>query len=311
MRYTKIDLEKTISVCGVDARMTNLVAKDGADLWFKQKVVTHRREIKSGEYKGCNIVAELRFDDECGNGHNTFAITATIRDPRVRRDAGFVAGGCCHEEISQHFPELAHLIKWHCVSTDSPMHYVANTMYHASDRDHNGLRKGEPSRFETRLRFAGFPIAIKANGVLTAFLKSKEGKEIYDFELVVCPMPHREKGHAGKHQFEDKYSFAGCEDKGWTYAPFDTAQDAREFAAAIKLGYSFEKIPVAFSEGKERDLNAARSCGVWPDATDEQLSADPEELKAALIERLPALMADFKKAVTEAGFYWSADSMCE
>jgi len=40
------------------------------------------------------------------------------------------ACGCLHDEIRQHFPELAHLIKWHLVSTDGPLHYIANTLYH-------------------------------------------------------------------------------------------------------------------------------------------------------------------------------------
>jgi hypothetical protein len=37
-----------------------------------------------------------------------------------------------HEELAVVFPELAHLTKWHLVSTDGPMHYIANTTYHAS-----------------------------------------------------------------------------------------------------------------------------------------------------------------------------------
>jgi hypothetical protein len=216
-------------------------------------------------------------------------------------------GGCIHDELTKYFPELAHLIKWHLCSTDGPMHYVSNTMYHASDRDHNGKRKGEATRFETRFRFAGFPISFKPNGVLTAFLKEKEGKEINDFELVICPMPHGDKGHAGKYQFADKYSFAGCEDKGWTYAPFDTMQEAEEWREAIKRGYSFESVAVAWSEGKERNFDAARASGVWPDATDEQLSVEPEELKAALLERLPALLDAMKADITAAGFFWSAE----
>lgn len=294
-----------ITIHGVKARITGLSIRQG-DLFFTQKIITERREIKTGEYAGCNICAELSFDDNCGNGHNDFAITATIRDPKVRRDGGFVAGGFCPDEIAEFFPELAHLIKWHLCGTDGPMHYVANTIYHASDRDHNGRRKGEPSRFETRFRFNDFPITFKPNGVLTAFLKSKEGKEIQEFEFNICPIPHKGKGIKGEYQFNDKYSFAGCEDKGWTYAPFDSVKDAEEWREAIKRGYSFESVAVEWSEGKERDLDAARRSGVWPDATDDQLCMEPEELKAALMERLPSLIDAMKKDITEAGLYWSA-----
>lgn len=89
------------------------------------------------------IIAHVRYDDECGNGHNSFSITATIdrKDGRgVWRDD---MGGCCHDEVAKHFPELAPFIKWHLTSSDGPMHYVANTVYHAGDKDCNGLRKGE------------------------------------------------------------------------------------------------------------------------------------------------------------------------
>ena len=48
-----------------------------------------------------------------------------------------------HDEIIKVFPELVSLIKWHLCSTDEPLHYVANTVYLAGDRDHNGLKKGE------------------------------------------------------------------------------------------------------------------------------------------------------------------------
>ena len=92
----------------------------------------------------CEMTVRVRFDDECGNGHNTFAITADIRGRHIDM------GGCLHDEIREHFPELAHLIRWHLVSTDGPMHYIANTTYLASDRDHWGLKAGEVQKIKTR-----------------------------------------------------------------------------------------------------------------------------------------------------------------
>ena len=64
----------------------------------------------------------LRYDDQCGNGHNTFSMTASGRD----------MGGCCHEEIVQAFPDLEPFIKWHLCSSDGPLHYIENTIYHAA-----------------------------------------------------------------------------------------------------------------------------------------------------------------------------------
>lgn len=110
------------------------------------KLVKHQVKLfnKDIKHEGCKskIGVKLRYDDECGNGYNTFSITASIWMTGDRKDNPSMFG-CLHDEITKHFPELAHLIKWHLVSSDSPMHYVSNALYHASDRDHYGLLKGE------------------------------------------------------------------------------------------------------------------------------------------------------------------------
>jgi hypothetical protein len=83
------------------------------------------------------IKATVRYDDECRNGHNTFAITGKIFIPG-QRDCE--ACGCLHSEIAEYFPELAPLIRWHLCSSDGPMHYIANTVYHVGKQDLNAAR---------------------------------------------------------------------------------------------------------------------------------------------------------------------------
>ena len=104
----------------------------------KQTRTLGPRPIKSWE-NGSTLTAEVRFDDQCGNGHNSFAITGTIRDKYGKE----IGGGCCHDEISRVFRELKPLLKWHLCSTDGPMHYISNTLYLAGDRDCHGLKAGE------------------------------------------------------------------------------------------------------------------------------------------------------------------------
>jgi len=53
---------------------------------------------------------------------------------------------------------------------------------------------------------------------------------------------------------------------------------------------------------KVANLDAARRCAIWPEATDEELTQEPDALKAQLIKRLPALMKEFKTAVESLGF---------
>jgi hypothetical protein len=118
-----------------------------------ESVLTKKQVKRFGpkpiDYYGipATITAEVRYDDECGNGHNSFAITGTIRATDRRRvnprDGGHLAGGCLHDEIAAKFPDLAPFIKWHLSSSDGPMHYIANTVYHASDRDYNATAWSE------------------------------------------------------------------------------------------------------------------------------------------------------------------------
>ena len=76
-----------------------------------------------------------------------------------------------------------------------------------------------------------------------------------------------------------------------------------EFLAALQTcAPKFLEIPTAWSEGKVRDLDAARATAIWPEATDEDLTTDG--LKERLEARLPALLAEFRAAVEGLGFKW-------
>lgn len=214
-------------------------------------VLTKRQVKKFGprnyKYAGnphAFIIAEVRYDDQCGNGHNTFSITGEIRIPGHR---DVETCGCIHEDIAKAFPELAPLIKWHLVSSDGPMHYVANTMYHAGNRDCHGLLKDEFRPFF-----------------------DKEGKEVWRLNI---PSEYMHFGKLG-YVHGDK--------------PADVVLKYERFGTT--------------GEGKERDLKAARSCAVWPDATDEELTSP--DLKERLIARLPALLEEFRKAIESLGFVY-------
>lgn len=198
-----------------------------------------------GTYK---LTATVRYDDQCGNGHNSFGITGA--QYRKRRNGTWEEDsfGCMHETIVKHFPELAPYIKWHLCSSDGPMHYIANTLYQASDTDCWGLRKGESRQIKNGR--TGF-------GVWQAVTYDKTGKS-----YVVKGIPWIDAAECPKH------------DGNIHYQPV-----------------------LRYGEGKEPNLEHARSSAIWPEATLEQLQDE-----RALKDRLPQLLAEFKEAVESLGF---------
>ncbi len=196
------------------------------------------------------IRATVRYDDQCGNGHNSFSITGEIYKPG---GLDFDSGGCIHDEIAKAFPELAPYIKWHLCSSDGPMHYVANTVFRASDRDHWGLRKGEFRQHTSR-------------------------------------GPNQNKGVAGVPCWE-------------LVLPERTTREVYSLEKPAPVVCEWQPNGIT-GEGQAREFANARSCAIWPEATDEQLSLPPEELKALLLARLPALMLEFKAAVESLGFVY-------
>ena len=116
----------------------------------KSKLTREQKRCYRAEYVDENgdpyvLVAEVRYDDSCNNGNNTFTVTATLYAKHVQRGEPTTlhkesgrklwvnGGGCLHEDIAKRLPELAPFIKWHLCSSDGPLHYLANTLYHVEE----------------------------------------------------------------------------------------------------------------------------------------------------------------------------------
>lgn len=299
--------ERAGSIYGVNGRF---FARTIGGNNYKPGTFTKQRWISESRTCGKNefMRAEIRFDDDCRNGHNTFAITCDIFERTINGRVRDIGGGAAHDEIARVFPELAPLIKWHLCSTDGPMHYVANTVYHASDRDHRGKRAGEPRAWDSAVQFGDNPIKHKLKDGFAKFLQESAahpGKERFDFEVI--ELSEKRKSTSGQDEYYRKYTFGGFASK-WYECPFDTEQQALDFLKALQTcNPQFLKTPTLFSEGKARDFKAARSCAIWPDASDEILSLEKPELTAALEARLPGLVDEFRAAIESAGFVWQPE----
>lgn len=311
------------SIAGVPGRM-RLRARD-EQLWDTQKWSASRTFREDGITK--TIVAEVRFDDSCKNKHNSFSITGHVINPTRLGKDNWDRCGCLHDDIAKYFPQLKHLIKWHLCSTDSPMHYVANAVYLAGNRDHWGLLKGEahhgPKHQDHTVRVGNSPIPQKLGNEFTQWLIARmdflmstpsSNPDHYAFEVVA--VPHVNKPRA-TYKFDDKYTVRGYECE-WFQCPFDTLVEAQAWVEAFNMHYKgirriadqgefvkFFTVPTLFGEGKERELDAARSSACWPEATDGQLMLPKEELTKLLEARLPKLLADMRSDFDKAGLYWT------
>jgi hypothetical protein len=207
------------------------------------------------------LVIHIRYDDKCGNGTNYFAITASMY-----RDGREWGGGCLHDDIKAHAPKLAHLIKWHLMSSNEPMHYVSNTIYHAQDTDCNGYKKGEHSAFKTL--------------VISDHISEQGPVTIYT---------------SGQMYFnnQNNSNLEKCNDKETLHL--------NKFTESLKVPYQVVKVnsPFSISEGKDSDINAARRSAIWHDATIDQLLS-----KKALTERLPSLRLEFVKMIESLGMVY-------
>lgn len=259
--------ERQGEMLGVKGRFENVIRRDDTPLFASQTFIASR------ERKGERISVKVRFDDNCNNGKHSFAITGDIYEKDGRGRWVNTTGGCIHDEIEKTFPELAPLIKWHLFDSDGPMHYLANVVYLAGDRDCWGLRKGEKRPLCNK---NGLPrwelVAINSEGV----------------GIRATPTGDKYRG-------EETLPLFILEDHCAGDAP-PLATPRLEWRPQFRIG-----------EGKARELDAARRAAVWPEATDTELCAEPAELRAMLEARLPDLVAVFRAAIEGAGFLWDAE----
>lgn len=269
---------------------------------MKSKLTKHQKVFleRTGETKNYGRVllkVQVRFDDECGNGHNTLSVTGSIYESPLGKSGRkpLIACGCVHEEILELFPELADAIKFHLCSTDGPIHYIENSLYHTSDKDCWGKRKGEPSHYETRARFGEFPMTFEiADGFIKMieegfdFSKAEIESFTHSTEPITYKTRYRIKGY-------EKYLKHVSSDP-WFSCTHRVRQDLEALIECLaKYPVQVIKTPIAWSEGKEPDLQAARASAIWPgaelkDFTEEKLTA-----------RLPELLKELKCVVESLG----------
>jgi hypothetical protein len=92
------------------------------------------RKLISGKPYGENKLVELTVTAELvkrgGNSYPYYSITGTVKKLDKRYRDPYIAGGCIHDIILEHYPELAPLVEVHLSEADgTPMHAEANARY--------------------------------------------------------------------------------------------------------------------------------------------------------------------------------------
>ena len=111
----------------------------------------HTIDINNSEV---NMRINIRLDDECKNGHQDFSITATFWEiGKVRNDRNMIAGGCCHDKILKHRPDLQIFVNLHlCDFTGCPMYAAENGFYHLT----NGFNNTKPNDANFKPEFCSY-----------------------------------------------------------------------------------------------------------------------------------------------------------
>lgn len=247
--------------------------------------------VNGQKYK--KVVCNIRYDDQCGNGHNSFAITGDfyVNQREIDRNDPSMCG-CCHDDLVKVFPEIAHLIKWHFSSSDGPVHYIANTLYNARECDTANCKVGDPTKFEKFVLLGNSGYPHKFGSGFTAFLE-----EAQKSGWILKPLAIAHKKEPNGYDFSEKYSIEGfdCE---WYQCAFDNINTVTGFCnTANKQGFAIVNKPVAWAKAVTPNLEAARNSAVWPDATIEQLQ-DKDLLQA----RLGGLLSEFKADIKSLEF---------
>lgn len=177
--------------------------------------------------------------------------------------------GCIHDKIrlvKNLDPNIAKAIKFHLVGREGPMHYIANTKFHASDRDHWGLRKGE----RRQIRHGGKEPCWKMT------LVDKDDNEV--------DLPG---GWNTKTAHGELSDLPVLPDVRLVWKPWETIGEGKERDIVAARSYACAD----WSEDHPLYLS------------DEQLVSD--DLEAILIARLPLLVDELRQLVESFGFDWN------
>ena len=92
-----------------------------------------KAQLTATKPNGETVKIFIRCNDECKNGHDTFAITGKVYRPgtKVFSDRNMESCGCVHEDILKARPDLKIFVDLHLADGDGqPMYATENGFFH-------------------------------------------------------------------------------------------------------------------------------------------------------------------------------------
>jgi len=113
-----------------------------------------RHTIITTDSEGNFLKISIRLNDECKNGHQDFAITASAwKKGKPHTDRYNIYGGCCHDEILKVRPDLKIFVNLHlCDYEGIPTYAVENGFYHLT----NGFNSVKREQAEFKAKFCEY-----------------------------------------------------------------------------------------------------------------------------------------------------------
>lgn len=188
------------------------------------------RDVKTD--KGLiRTVIHIRFNDECGNGHNTFTVTADVQRKTHVNHWKDCMGGCCHEHILSLCPHFKNLVHLHLSDQNGAPMYAAGNGFHLL-WDYSKPMNTRRANAREYLRISGYVLEQ------LSLVKDKEYFR-YMLEEMDVPQGWKEQAEQGIQQLEEMTGLRYDRDTKFersNFTPLDAVQKD-QIRKRIEEGY--------------------------------------------------------------------------
>lgn len=236
-----------------------------------------------------NYQIDIRLSDDCKNGHNDFAITATFwQVGKERKDRFCIAAGCCHDKILKFHPELKIFVDLHLSDVNgAPMYAIGNGFYHLKNGFNNTKQGSKKFSEEFKEYYRLTPEQFRV-------IATSEDEKMYHYWLTKLGVFDQWKRQANE-AIKILESFTGLKFKDDSRAIRNFKMPADEMADIEKLINSGYYSPKKIKERAE-------------DAEKKRVQKQFSDLKEKLDEKIKTLVDEYNVELAVLSYGFSLDN---